>query len=59
SIIVSGFSGSDVLAQQLISALNINKTFMLPPKFALMETANNPGDVEKIENIRERAKEFA
>jgi hypothetical protein len=24
-----------------------------------METANNPGDVEKIENIRERAKEFA
>ena len=59
SIIVSGFSGSDVLAQQLISALNINKTFMLPPKFALMETANNPGDFEKIENIREKTKEFA
>ena len=59
SIIVSGFSGSDLIAQQLISALNINKTFMLPPKFALMETANNPGDVEKAENIREKAKEFA
>jgi multimeric flavodoxin WrbA len=59
SIIVSGFSGSDLIAHQLISALNINKTFMLPPKFALMETANNPGDVEKIENIREKAKEFA
>lgn len=59
SIIVSGFSGSDIIAQQLISALNINKTFMLPPNFALMETANNPGDIEKVENIREKAKEFA
>jgi len=59
SIIVSGFSGSDIVARQLISAMNINKTFMLPPKFALMETANNPGDVERIENIREKAKEFA
>ena len=59
SIIVSGFSGSDIIAEQLISALNINKTFILPPNFALMETANNPGDVEKIQNIREEAKEFA
>lgn len=59
SIIVSGFSGSDIIAQQLISALNINKTFILPPKFAFMETANNPGDVEKIENIKRKAKEFA
>ena len=59
SIIVSGFSGSDLLAQQLISALNINKTFMLPPKFALMETANNPGDVKIIENIEKKAAEFA
>ena len=59
SIIVSGFSGSDIIAEQLISALNINKTFMLPPNFALMETANNPGDVEKIENIKEKAKKFA
>ncbi|NLB32413.1 MAG: NAD(P)H-dependent oxidoreductase [Tissierellia bacterium] len=59
SIIVSGFSGSDIVAQQLICALNINKTFMLPPQFAFMETANNPGDVEKIEGIREKAKEFA
>lgn len=59
SIIVSGFSGSDIIAQQLIGALNINKTFILPPKFSLMETANDPGDVEKIENIKEKAKEFA
>lgn len=59
SIIVSGFSGSDILATQLISSLNINKTFILPPKFALMETANDYGDMEKIENIQEKAREFA
>ncbi len=59
AIIVSGFSGSDLIAQQLISALNINKTFMLPPEFALMETANDYGDIEKIENIRDKAKKFA
>lgn len=59
SIIVSGFSGSDILAQQLISSLNINKTFILPPKFALMETANDIGDIEKIENIEKKAREFA
>ncbi|NYB75219.1 NAD(P)H-dependent oxidoreductase [Sedimentibacter hydroxybenzoicus DSM 7310] len=59
AIIVSGFSGSDILAQQLISAININKTFILPPNFALMETANDIGDIEKAENIKEKAKEFA
>lgn len=59
SIIVSGFSGSDIIAQQLISSLNINKTFMLPPKFALMETANDFGEIEKVKNIQGKAKEFA
>lgn len=59
AVVVSGHSGSDIVAQQLISALNINKTFMLPPKFVLMETANDIGDIEKIENIRERASDFA
>ena len=59
SIIVSGFSGSDIVAQQLISSININKTFMLPPNFALMETANDFGEVEKVADIRIKAKEFA
>lgn len=59
SIIVSGFSGSDIIAQQLISSLNINKTFMLPPQFALMETANDFGEILKIGNIKEKAEEFA
>ncbi len=38
-IIVSGYSGGDLVAEQLISALNMNKTFILPSRFALLETA--------------------
>ncbi len=59
SIIVSGHSGSDILAEQLISALNINKTFRLQSGFAMMETANDPGDVLEIQSIRIRSKKFA
>ena len=59
SIIVSGNSGSDCVAEQLLGALNINKGFRLPPYFALMATANNPGAIKKVQGIEKRAKEFA
>lgn len=59
SIIVSGHSGSDLLAEQLISALNINKTFRLPANFAMMETANDPGDVLQLDDIDARISQFA
>ena len=44
ALVVSGYSGSDTVARQLISALNMNKSFYLPPRFALLETANAPGE---------------
>lgn len=59
SIVVSGYSGGDLVAQQLISALNMNKTFRLPGHFALMETANDPREILKSEGIEERAEKFA
>lgn len=59
SVIVSGNSGSDSVAKQLIDALNINKGFRLPPKFCIMATANDPGSIKKVENIETRVKEFA
>lgn len=59
AIIVSGNSGSDSLARQLIDALNINKGFYLPPNFSLMETGNDKGAVEGLPGIEDRAKEFA
>ena len=58
-IIVSGYSGGDLVAEQLISALNMNKTFILPSRFALLETANDPNSIQKIDGINKRAKDFA
>ncbi|MCI2061221.1 MAG: NAD(P)H-dependent oxidoreductase [Eubacteriaceae bacterium] len=58
-VIVSGYSGSDIVAQQLISSLNMNKTFMLPPRFALMKTANAPLSIGSVPGIREDVYEYA
>ncbi len=59
AIIVSGYSGGDLIAQQVLGALCLNKTFMLPPRFAFLQTANNPGEAMQAEGIRERIDEFS
>lgn len=59
SIIVSGYSGGDIVAQQLISGLNMNKTFILPSRFAMMETANRGDSLAQAEGIEERTEAFA
>ena len=59
AIVVSGYSGGDILARQLISAMNMNKSFYLPPRFALMETANNPGEALTQPGIQARLDAFA
>lgn len=59
SIIVSGYSGGDIVAQQLISGLNMNKTFILPSRFAMMETANKADSLVTLEGIGQRAEAFA
>lgn len=58
-IIVSGYSGGDIIAEQLISGLCMNKTFSLPANFAMIETANEPGEIMKLPGIEERARAFA
>ena len=59
AIIVSGYSGSDILAEQLLGGLGMNKSFFLPPRFALMETANNAGAAMRLPGIEERIADFA
>lgn len=59
SIIVSGYSGGEIIAEQLVSGLCMNKTLSLPPEFALIETANQPGEILSLEGIEDRAKAFA
>ena len=59
AIIVSGYSGGDILARQIISALNMNKSFYLPPRFALLETANDPGEAVTLPGIDGRLAAFS
>lgn len=59
ALVISGYSGSDIVAEQLIGALNFNKAFILPGRFAMLETANDPKSILEVENIDEKAAEFA
>ena len=58
-LVVSGYSGGDIVAKQVLGALNMNKTFYLPANFAFLATANNPFSINKIDRIDEQAADFA
>lgn len=58
-IIVSGYSGSDLVAQQLLGSLCLNKAFMLAPRFCMLETAHEPGSALKLLDIASRIQSFA
>ena len=56
---MSGYSGGNIVAEQVISALSMNKTFRLPPHFAMLETANNPSSILEVADIQQKAENFA
>ena len=58
-IVVSGYSGSDIVARQLLGAMCLNKTAILPPQFCLMQTAHDPGSVQEVSGIEARLDAFA
>lgn len=51
AIVVSGYSGSDIVAQQLLGSMCFNKTFILPPRFSFLQTANDPGSALLLPGI--------
>ena len=59
ALVVSGYSGGDILARQVISAMNMNKSFYLPAYFSLIETANFPGQALALPGIEERLAAFS
>ena len=59
ALVVSGYSGGDIVAEQVIDAMNCNKNFILPPYFALIETANAPKSILQNEGIEDRAARLA
>lgn len=58
-LVVSGYSGGDLVAQQLVSALCMNKAFFLPPRFCMLETANDAGSAVRLPGIHDRIHAFA
>ena len=58
AIVVSGYSGGDIVARQVVAAMNMNKSFYLPRNFAMVETANNPGEALALPGIQERLEAF-
>ena len=58
-VVVSGYSGSDLVARQLLGALSFNKTVALPPRFCMMETAHDPGSAKRMEGVEARLDDFA
>ena len=58
AIVVSGYSGGDILARQLIAAMNMNKSFFLPGKFVMLERANDPGEALAAPGVGERLDRF-
>ena len=59
AVVVSGNSGSDSVAKQLIGALNINKGFRLPPYFSIRAIANDPKTIFHVENIDIKSEFFS
>ncbi len=59
ALVVSGYSGGDIVASQIVSAMNMNKGFWLPAGFCMLETANDKGEALALPGIRERAAAFA
>ena len=59
ALIVSGYSGGDILERQIIGSLNMNKSFILPGNFSMSETANNPGSIMESQDIHKKTTDFA
>lgn len=59
SLVVSGYSGGEIVAEQILGSLGINKTFLLPPQFSMVETANLSGSIFEVPEIELRAEQFA
>lgn len=58
AIVVSGNSGGDSVARQLLDALTLNKGFRVAPHAMLMKTANDPGSIKKSPDFETEARRF-
>lgn len=58
-IVVSGYSGGDLVARQLLGTMCLNKTAILPPKFCMLRTANDLPTIRAQADIPRELDAFA
>lgn len=58
-IVVSGYSGGDLVARQLFGAMCLNKPGILPPYACMLQTANDLESIKEIFGIEWQAEDFA
>lgn len=59
ALVVSGYSGGNIVAEQILGAMSMNKTFRLPAHFAMIETANDPNSIMQVDGITKRIEKYA
>lgn len=59
ALVVSGYSGGDIVASQVVSAMCMNKGFYLPAGALMLETANAAGEAMGLPGIDGRLEAFA
>ena len=59
AVVVSGYSGGDIVARQLLGAMSLNRGCILPPDFCLLQTAHDPGDAMKAPSAAAETERFA
>lgn len=59
AVVVSGYSGGDLVASQILDGFNMNKAFILPPRFVMMETAYRRGSMMRVPGIQDKAAAYA
>lgn len=59
ALVVSGYSGGDIVAAQAADAMTLNKGFWLPARFCRMETANDAGAALRLPGVQARMEDFA
>ncbi len=59
AIVVSGYSGGDLVARQILGALCLNKTMMLPPISASSRPPTTPAPPLSAPGVEERMEAWA
>lgn len=58
TLVVSPYSGGDMVVKQILTTLSLDGSFYIPPKFAMLETAGQPMEALGLSGIETRLDSF-